>query len=242
MIRVGALRRYPIKSFRGERLDSARLDVGGMHGDRAYGFRDLRTGLVLSGRRTPSMLDGRSWMEGDGTLASFGDVEGVDPFDPRLSAAVTDAVGAEVEMVRADEFDEALPMEGTQGAFTGAVGRLVDLAPIHIVTTASLRALSAMTPGSSFDARRFRPNILLEVEEVSPVERDWVGGEIAIGEVVLNVTKGCGRCAMTNRAQDELPHDSDVLRTVAQVENVVGVYAEVSRGGTINEGDLVQIG
>lgn len=243
-LRVSALWRYPIKSFRGERVPSARLVPDGIVGDRAYGFRELASGLVLSARRTPPMLRGRAWLSdaGDRTLASFADGPALDPFDPRLAAAVTDAVGTEVEMVRAAEFDEAQPMQGSQGAFTGMVGTLVDAAPVLLVTTAALRALAAVTPTSSFDERRFRPNVLIEAGGDEAIEQGWLGHEVAIGETIMRVEKACGRCAMTTRAQDDLPHDADVLRTVVQhAENRVGVYASVVCAGELREGDPVTL-
>jgi uncharacterized protein len=240
--RVSALWRYPVKSFRGERVASARLGPTGLEGDRAYGLRDLASGLILSARRTPPVLRGRAWLDGDRTLASFDDGEPLDPFDERLAASVTDAVGSEVEMVRADEFDTTLPMQGTQGAFTGMVGVLVDAAPILLVTTGALRALGAHTPTSNFDERRFRPNVLIDTDGDEAVERAWIGHEISIGETVLRVERPCGRCALTTRAQDELPHDADVLRTVVQhADNEVGVYASVVAAGELREGDAVTV-
>ncbi len=37
------------------------------------------------------------------------------------------------------------------------VGSLVDSYPVHVITRASLAAMAALTPGSDFDVRRFRP-------------------------------------------------------------------------------------
>ena len=42
------------------------------------------------------------------------------------------------------------------------VGALYDAYPILLVTRASLRALAERAPGSQFDVRRFRPNVLID--------------------------------------------------------------------------------
>lgn len=235
--RVTAVWRYPVKSFRGESVPSAGVGPLGLDGDRLYGFRDLVTGLVLSAKRHPALLQGRARLDGDAVIASFPGAQDVEPFDPRLAAAVGDAVGAEVEVVRADEWDEALWIENTSGSFTGMAGRLVDARPILIVSTHTLATLSSLSPGATFDARRFRPNLVVEMDAR---EEEWIGRDIAVGDSVLRVERSCGRCTIVSQPQDELPHDPEILRTVAQhTENKAGVYAALARGGEVRVGDEV---
>jgi uncharacterized protein len=45
--------RYPVKSLRGEKLESARVEEDGLAGDRRWGIRDLGTGRILTARRGP---------------------------------------------------------------------------------------------------------------------------------------------------------------------------------------------
>src|SRR5438132_2490270 len=47
---IGALWRFPVKSMRGEELDTADLGEGGIVGDRAYAIRDRETGKVASAK------------------------------------------------------------------------------------------------------------------------------------------------------------------------------------------------
>jgi uncharacterized protein YcbX len=53
-----SLWRYPVKSLRGEPVDSAQVETDGLQGDRRWGIRDLRTGRILTARRRPELLEG----------------------------------------------------------------------------------------------------------------------------------------------------------------------------------------
>ena len=101
-----------------------------------------------------------------------------------------------------------------------------------------------MRPGR-FEVRRFRPNIVIRPanDDADFAESSWVGRKLSIGdEVVLEITDHTPRCAMTTLAQDDLPNDSEILRTAARYNDVhVGVYTEVRRGGRVQRGDTVTL-
>jgi uncharacterized protein YcbX len=97
-----------------------------------------------------------------------------------------------------------------------APGSFQDLAPLTLMTTASLRAAAALHPASRWDPHRFRTNLLLETAGDGFLENDWVGRRIALGEVVLEVIGPTPRCVMTTLAQQDLPADQDILRTLAR--------------------------
>jgi uncharacterized protein YcbX len=71
------------------------------------------------------------------------------------------------------------------------------------------------------------------------VEDDWVNRTARIGPAVqIAFSRKTGRCGMTMMAQDELPHSSDVLRTIIAVNDMnAGVYATVVTPGTVRVGD-----
>jgi hypothetical protein len=52
------------------------------------------------------------------------------------------------------------------------VGSLVDAYPVHVITRASLAAMAALAPGSDFDVRRFRPNLVVDTEPGRRVARE----------------------------------------------------------------------
>src|SRR5205814_1025283 len=53
---VAALRRYPVKSLRGEALERVAIGPSGVSGDRAFALRDARDGRILSAKRTAALL------------------------------------------------------------------------------------------------------------------------------------------------------------------------------------------
>ena len=130
------------------------------------------------------------------------------------------------------------------------VGSFFDVFPVSVLTTSTLERLREIRPQSDFDQRRFRMNLIVDTEEPGFVENDWVGYELGIGDTVrLNVAKPDARCVMTTLAQDDLPKDTDILRTLTghnriQVGDVgqfpcAGVYAVVAAQGTVRTGDRV---
>ncbi len=130
-------------------------------------------------------------------------------------------------------------------------GTFFDLAVLHVLTTATLAALSAAAPDSAFDPRRYRPNVVLDVPGASFAEDDWVGAGLDLGSAGITVSMPTMRCVMTTLAQGELPEDRDTLRTVARLNRrdiegmgrwaCAGVYADVARPGTVRRGDAVAV-
>ena len=128
--------------------------------------------------------------------------------------------------------------------YTSPLGTYFDLAPMHLLTTASLAALEQRTPGARFDRRRFRPNILIEPVGGAPglVEFDWVGRTVRVGEAAFEITIPAMRCSMTTQAVEDLPKDPSVLRTIVRDANQnLGVYATVVAAGEVAVGDPVTV-
>ena len=132
-----------------------------------------------------------------------------------------------------------------------APGTFQDLAPITLMTRASLRAAAQAHPSGRWDPRRFRSNLLLEIDGDGFVENEWVGRRLTVGDVVFEGVAPTPRCIMTTLAQQDLPADHDILRTLARLNRVelkgsgrfacLGVYASVVAGGRIAAGDPVRL-
>jgi uncharacterized protein YcbX len=140
---------------------------------------------------------------------------------------------------------EGLDFRDTVTDFALPEGTFFDSALVHVLTTATIDTLRELYPRGRFEARRFRPNIVVETANgvTSLAEDSWIGHTLAIGDTIrLSITGSCPRCVMTTLAQGDLPKDPGILRTAAQHNRVnVGVYASVLRGGTAHRGDAVRL-
>ncbi len=131
-------------------------------------------------------------------------------------------------------------------------GSFFDVFPVSVLTTSTLEQLHALRPQSAFDERRFRMNIIVDSQEAGFVENNWVGHELLIGDTVrIVVTMPDPRCVMPTLAQDELPKDTEILRTLTQHNRLdvgegalfpcAGVYAMVAAPGTVRTSDRVAL-
>ncbi len=140
---------------------------------------------------------------------------------------------------------EGLDHRDTVTDFTLPEDTFFDAAVIHVLTTATIDRLREIYPQGRFEVRRFRPNIVVQLAsgEKDFVENAWINHTLVIGDDVrLNVTGPCPRCVMTTLPQGDLPKDAGILRTAAQHNHAnVGIYAAVTRGGTIRRGDPVRL-
>jgi hypothetical protein len=93
-------------------------------------------------------------------------------------------------------------------------------------------------------------NVILRTERFGLIENEWVGHVLALGDATrLSLTLLDPRCVMVTLAQDDLPKDTDVLRTLVRHNRVrvgdlgrfpcAGVYAVVITPGTLRVGDHV---
>lgn len=132
-----------------------------------------------------------------------------------------------------------------------APGTYQDVAPITLMTTASLRGAAALYPEGRWDPRRFRSSILIDHPGDELVEQEWVGRTLRIGTAVLSVFAPTPRCVMITLDQQDLPTDAGLLRTLAKHNRLevagtgrfacLGAYATVSQPGEIRVGDDVVV-
>ena len=134
-------------------------------------------------------------------------------------------------------FIEVLEYESPPGTY-------FDAFPLMLMSKQSLETMKKNNPGSQFDIRRFRPNLLIDcVDDDHPFpEQQWVGKQLLIGKVVLDIAYTCPRCSMVTQPLEELPQDAGIMRAlVEQAEGNLGVYARVIQSGTVNVGDSVSV-
>jgi uncharacterized protein YcbX len=130
-------------------------------------------------------------------------------------------------------------------------GSFFDLFPLSVLTTSSLDRLGELEPQSRFDPRRFRMNVIVDTDGAGFVENEWLGRTLAIGDdVQVGVAIPDPRCVMPSLAQEDLPRDPQVLKSLARHNRIdvggamypcAGVYAVAAATGTINQGDDVTL-
>ncbi len=286
---IEALWRFPIKSFRGEKLDQVEFDKQAVLGDRAYALIDKETGKVVSAKSVklfPDLLNcGAVYLQtpqlgqeippvqitlADGTIV----VSDSDEVDQILS----DYFGRDVTLARAapddytidqyhpdvENLDPAGHRDTSVEQKLGSAlfkemgvesplppGSFMDVFPISVISTSTLEYLNQLRPETKFDVRRFRMNIVVRTEHPGFVENSWVGNGLTIGENVrLMVTMPDPRCVMTTLAQNEIPKDTNVLRTLIEHNRLdimgtgkfpcAGVYAVIEAKGLVRVNDKME--
>ena len=244
---LAAIYRHPIKSLGEEALDEVTLRAGqAIPHDRTWA-------IAHGGAWDP---ENPAWMGGSAKMVST-------TYVPRLSQMKTrfeEATGS-VHLSHPDLGELSVqpsdPLHHT--VLTGWIEPLLEgmgrVGPFHvceapgvaftdfedthlsIATDNSLRALSEHI-GQPLEHIRFRMNLWLE----GPApwsELEWVGQEIEIGETRLSIIGRDARCNTTNANPSTGKRDTQIpaylRKTFGHMD--FGVYAQVTRGGTIRAGD-----
>lgn len=248
-MKVAELWRFPVKSMQGERLESLDIGPAGAEGDRRWAVVSRSSGTILTAKTVPELLSASARIV-DGELV----VE-----HPGLTGAVTDRslsawLGRDVVLAEASR-DVPASYEMTFDPPNDAAevyeiptpsGTFMDLASVHLLSTASLARAREARPDLQWDRRRFRPTVLVDCDESGFPEQHWVGGPLRVGGAVLSVDLETVRCAMPLRAQPALGHEPalgrevDVYRTLDAIHyNHLGVYCSVAEPGRVSVGDAV---
>jgi uncharacterized protein YcbX len=239
MIEVGRIReivRYPVKSMAGIATESASLGWHGLDGDRRFGFRRVGddTGFPwLTASRLPELVlyhpVGLDESSGEPLPTHVRTPTGscVELRSPELRAELAERFGSGLELMKLKHgiFDE------------GAVS---------LISPATIAGIGRAA-GVELDRRRFRANILVEMERSPPfLEDEWVGQMMVFGDgdprPAVSVTLRDERCVMVNLDPETGAQDPRVMKTVVRLNrNTAGVYASVVRRGTVCVGDRVSL-
>lgn len=269
---VKQLYRYPVKSMLGERLDHLEIGARGVIGDRAWALRECATDRIVSAKKIARMLDCRAAYEAPPVEGEFAPVKITTPdgrvlhaADRDASAQLSAALGREVAIERAQAGQHTragidpgtifgdVPIENVMPQLTRATmpdsfsllnGTFFDSAVIHVLATGTLAHLrSLIGADAQLDARRFRPNIVIETgaDAGGFVEDEWIEGTLEVGDrVTIVAMKPALRCVMTTHRQEELARDLRIIRAAAQFHKAtVGVFASIGTPGAVRVGDPV---
>lgn len=232
---IKSLYRYPVKSFQGEQLDWSQVETYGLRGDRSHAFINHdRFDRHLSAKKIPYLLGyGAEFVENVQTN-HFPSIQVKSPqgevynWGNEFLQHMTNRFGLNLSM-------ETYPMNHVDKT-------AVDEAHLLITTDASLSALEKLK-GEAVDMRRFRPNIVLHLDQEQPfAEENWLGRSLQIGNIKVEILKQCKRCVMIGVDPENTNMDMSLLKDVAwQLDANFGVYAKVLQTGSVKTSDMVLI-
>jgi len=257
---VAALWRYPVKSLQGFPTDSLALGPRGVHGDRRYALVDSATDRTLSAKSVADLLLASATETPDGGVElTLPDAATIRADDPAVADVLSAWIGRPVSLAEADTGEDPLTYDDRSRSYEmtfdpehdeaefipipSPAGTFLDLAAVHVLTTGSIARCREAQPNTEWDVRRFRPNVLVDLDGEGFPEDVWVGRRVRLGEAVISVDQRTVRCAMPLRAQpDGLERDVDVFRTMSAIhDNHLGVYCSVVEPGVVRNGDPVEL-
>ena len=238
---VRELWRYPVSSLGGERLTEAEIDSTGVVGDRSWGgfarapqevappdrlkrWRPVPTVLARLTDAGPEVTgDGKTWHKAGSSEAA------------ELTGA---ALGFPVRFA---PYEAAATIN-----VPGEPAPRYTRAGLHLLTTASMAHLESLVgPEVGMDARRFRPNVVVESAPGLHgfVDQEWLGRTLTVGDLRLKVSAPCVRCSFTAIAQNNgIAFAPEVLHAITRHGGGdMGIYAEVEVEGTLRLGDQVRL-
>lgn len=277
---VAGIYRYPVKSMRGESVTEAVLTERGIAGDRAYALLDTETGRIASAhhpRIWGGLLHCLACWDGDRVTVTLPDGRRLQ-VGPELESSLSDLTGRPVRFITQaaenSEYDFQIadvPGHAPQAfidralasatradsrvgrlrlAMNAPAGTLVDVAPLHVITTGSLTALGR--GGGDPDVRRFRPNILIDNgNEPRYTEAEFSNQRLTIASTAVDLTMPTMRCIVPTLGQAGVQRHTETLAAIAR-DNLLhvgpgnwaclGHYASVTSEGSLHVGDTADIG
>jgi len=226
--RVARLRRYPVKSMRGEDLEKTRLEKSGMIGDRYYAFMDesrknetkFPWGWITARQVPELLLFEPKYPQNDLKRLEFFSNEN------RLSAQeMTSHLTKKYSLKVSLKFDE-------KGNFDSKPVSLIGLSTVRQLETESVEDL---------DPERFRANIYAEWEDQRPFYEDGlVGKTLIIGNAKIKILKRNSRCSIPTLDPKTAKATPKIQENITRNHGgFTGVYASVLQIGEVNVGDEI---
>jgi uncharacterized protein YcbX len=231
---VEAIFRYPVKSMRGERLESTNLGWHGLEGDRRLAFRriDNHSGMPwLTASKLPDLLLFAPQCREDGAQQD-------------IPTHIRTPEGQEMPVLGEDLAMEVGRRYGAPVQMMQLRHGIFDEASISVIASDTMREIGRLA-GRSLDMRRFRPNVVVRLLRSVPFQEDeWLGGVLSFGEgddaPAINVTMRDERCSMVNLDPDSASSAPEVMKAVVRAnQNNAGIYGAVTRTGRLAVGQTI---
>ena len=262
-MRLTQIRRYPVKSMRGEDLDYATVEPWGLAGDRRWMVADA-SGETITAREyprllliTPEISPGGVWLRADAreplfvptpTEATTVSVHQGTPFTGAIAPAaasewLSDYLGTEARLVYTDDPTRRRP----NPRFTRPDDSVsfADAYPLTLATEDSLAQVNAwiaqgpLADQGPLPMTRFRPNLV--IEGAAPFAEDsW--RRVRIGEAIFRTPKGCDRCVMTTTDPDTAARGKEPIATLARHRRWDGATWFAMNAVPDNPGAVIKIG
>src|SRR5829696_2562581 len=233
-MRIGTIKqiwRFAVKSMAGEQLETCTVGMRGIPGDRGWAVRDETVGKLATGSRFPLLMQCAARYREPPVNGFVPHVDMRLPDGARIGSDLVDVNARLTQLLGKPVSLCPLPIDSSERSaiqLSSARGTYFDVAPIHVLTSASLAEMKRLDPAADWDVRRFRPNFFVETDTgiQGLVDAEWNGRRLRIGEVELQCEIPCERCAMANNAQPDLSKDESILRTIAKEAGMnLGAYA-----------------
>lgn len=268
-VMLTAIRRYPVKSLRGDPVASATVEPWGLRGDRRWMLVD-DAGVTITARECNQMLLLHPTLTDEGLAVTApgkpdlvvvrpdpADQRPVEVWGSRLTAAragdeadawFTAAMGRSAHLVYLDDPTR----RPTSPEFSNADDRVsfADGYPLLLTSEASLDALNDAVVARSEEASpllsmvRFRPSVVVSGAPAW-AEDDW--RRIRIGAAEFRLVKGCARCVLTTIDPDTAARAKEPIASLARIRRWDGQtwfgvnLIPDTPGVVINVGDPVEV-
>jgi hypothetical protein len=258
---ISQLYLYPVKSFKGVRVDRARLDDRGFVGDRRYMLVD-HNGRFITQRQISELVLFHATVNAAGLQLAYQDKQiFVDRPDRESLVDVqvwSDAVQAvDCGDAAADWLSSALEQsvrlvympDSSERKIDPAYatnGQLVSFAdgfPLLLIGQTSLEDLCTRL-GRTVVMERFRPNIVVSGCEAF-AEDGWK--RLRIGSTEFDIVKPCSRCVIPSIDPASAKKDPEVVRVLASYrrgsdrKTYFGQNLIHRSSGTIHIGDAIEV-
>lgn len=266
---LSGIYRYPVKSCRGESLDTATVEPWGLAGDRRWMVAD-ESGETVTAREyprllliTPELTSAGVWLRADEHEPLFVptpvdslttvSVHNGTPFKgaaapAEASAWLSDYLGTHVQLVFTHDPTQRHP--NPRFARPDDSVSFADAYPLSLATEASLAQVNHwISEGpraheGPLPMHRFRPNVVVSGTEAFAEDR-W--RRIRIGSAVFRTPKGCDRCVMTTTDAQTAARGKEPILTLSRFRRWDGKtwfamnLIPDTPGATIRLGDEVEI-
>lgn len=230
---VEALFRYPVKSMRGERLESANLGWHGIDGDRRLAFRRINDASGFPWLTASKLPD----------LVLFSPVCHANGVQGDFPTHVRTPHGEEMPVFGEDLAEEVGRRHGSPVQMMHLRHGIFDDATISVIATDTVCEIGRLAE-RSLDVRRFRPNVVVRLLRSVPFqENEWLGAVLSFGgeeAPAISVTTHDVRCSMVNLDPDSAIPTPEILKVVVNAnQNNAGIYGAVTCTGRLAVGQTI---